>query len=166
MENVVYIIFPNPLTLYKVSKCTVFIVRIINCEISNFEQPYTQPAMPRKKPFSHKQKKEQMKQKREKKNETGESTNEFVAVTETNYDCTLEPHVVVSAPARRDNVPENASDSSSGAEDTPAVDVVKVNEQPLPRTSGRNYDPNRYHHWDGPSCPYNLGLRRQVSSAF
>lgn len=81
--------------------------------------------MHRKKPFSHKQKKEQLKQKRDKKNET-------------------EPPVVAPSQTRLQRAFENISENSSGMEDVPVVDVLKVNEQPLPQRPGRNYNPNRY----------------------
>eukprot|EP00731_Ephydatia_muelleri_P024847 Em0016g1118a len=84
--------------------------------------------MHRKKPFSHRQKKEQLKQKRERKNET-------------------EPQVVAPSQARVDlqHAYENVPESSLETEDIPFVDVLKVNEQPLPQRLGsRNYNPNRY----------------------
>ena len=75
---------------------------------------------------------------------------EFITFTESHC-VNLEPHlthVVVPTSARRERVSENASGSSSEEEDMPVVDVVKVNEQPLPYRPGRNYDPNRYtFHW-------------------
>ena len=40
---------------------------------------------------------------------------------------------------------ENVPESSLETEDIPFVDVLKVNEQPLPQRLGsRNYNPNRY----------------------
>ena len=66
---------------------------------------------------------------------------EFAAVKE--LACTLEPPVVAPSQTRLQRAFENISENSSGMEDVPVVDVLKVNEQPLPQRPGRNYNPNR-----------------------
>eukprot|EP00731_Ephydatia_muelleri_P024906 Em0016g1177a len=59
----------------------------------------------------------------------------------------FEPQVVAPSQARVDlqHAYENVPESSLETEDIPFVDVLKVNEQPLPQRLGsRNYNPNRY----------------------